>query len=52
MTLPPAVTSMRRTERLTLPPIEKNAVLPSAFIRFLWLSREVRLSANCVSVHK
>ena len=30
----------------------KNAVLPIAFIRFLWLSREVRLSANCVSVHK
>ena len=52
MTLPPAVTSMRRTERLTLPPIEKNAVLPIAFIRFLWLSREVRLSANCVSVYK
>ena len=24
MTLPPAVTSMRRTERLTLPPIEKK----------------------------
>ena len=39
MTLPPAVTSMRRTERLTLPPIEKNAVLPIAFIRLSLLKR-------------